>query len=276
MQGHLSDTQNIDQYITALRAYDAIVEEVHITELDVGETASGDTGEAKQAEFCNGFFRELINARAAGVNLTSVTWWGLTDDASWRKGANPLLYHGDLSAKPAYEAIQRAARGESYTAADSKSLRDASSLFYDFEPRTEDGKLLNQKPEELNITSRGSGHQSVLLFSKDENHTREAPIGRSLKISREESDATVRFDISRFIGNTIVVSLYAKTEDASVTLGATGDEDLVLTTGPSDKDWVQLTAIVGLDEGLSSAALYLETDGSADLYVDDVAVGVSP
>ena len=276
MQGHLDDTQNIDQYITALRAYDAIVDEVQITELDVKGSGSGEQAELKQAEFCNTFFRRLLEERVSGVNLTSVTWWGLTDDASWRRGANPLLYHKDLSAKPAYEAIRMAARGETYHASNDPALRDASSLFYDFEPQAEAGKLLTQTPADLGITSRGSGHQSVLAFSKDENHTRDAPIGRSLKVTREERDATVQWDISRFIGNTILVSLYVRTEDAEITLGATGDTDLILATASSAGDWVQLTACCRLDGGLGAASLWLETDGRADLYIDDIAVGVAP
>ena len=47
-------------------------------------------------------------------------------------------------------------------------------------------------------------------------------------------------------------------------------------TVPAEDGWVQVSAICRLDEGLSSAALYLETDGSADLYLDDIAVGVAP
>ena len=272
MQGHLDDTQNIDQYIKALEAYDAIVDEVQITELDVGETSAGEQGEQKQAEFVGTFFRRLLEERAAGINLTAVTWWGLTDDASWRKGANPLLYHGDLSAKPAYKALQLAARGETYDASDTSGVRDASPLFYDFEPRSEGGKLVNSEPVDMGINSRGSGHQAALEFVPDENHTEGAPIGRSLLVTREEGDATVRIDISRFIGNTIEVSLWVKTGDASVTLGAAGDTELALTTVSSNGDWMELTAACRLDEGLSSAALYLETDGSADMYIDDVSV----
>lgn len=272
MQGHLDDTQNIDQYIDAMRAYDAIVDEVQITELDVGETASGELAETKQAAFCNEFFRRLLEEHANGVHLTCVTWWGLTDDASWRKGANPLLYHHDLSEKPAYEALQMAFRGEVYDAANPISTRDATELLYDFEPRTEDGKLLSQEPEDLGLTSRGTGHQSVLRIVKGENHTENAPIGRSLRVTREEQDATVRLDISRFIGKTIRIRLFVKTADSEVTLGATGDSDLTLAAVPAGDDWTAIEAACRLNDGLSSAALWLETDGSTDLYIDDISI----
>ena len=276
MQGHLDDTQDIDAYLRALRAYDTIVDEVQVTELDVRGSGSGDQAELNQAEFCSEFFLGLLKERMSGVNLTSVTWWGLTDDASWRKGANPLLYRGDLTEKPAYRAIGMAALGQEFKASDLPTLRDATSLFCDFEPRTEDGKLINQMPADLGITSRGTGHQSALTFSKDENHTENAPIGRSLKVAREEKDATVQLDISRFIGNTILMSVYAKTADSAITLGVTGDSDLELVTVPAEDGWVQVSAICRLDEGLSAVTLYLETDGSSDLYLDDIAVCVAP
>ncbi|MCR5179160.1 MAG: endo-1,4-beta-xylanase [Lachnospiraceae bacterium] len=272
MQGHLDDTQNIDQYIRALHAYSEIVDEVHITELDVGETASGDFAEQKQAAFVNEFFRRLLKAKEEGAKLTSVTWWGLTDDASWRRGANPLLYHGDLSEKPAYEALQLAARGEEYDASNPPSLRDSSDMIFDFEPKMVDGTLTNHKPEDLGFYSRGSGHQSALRFVNDDNHTEGAPIGRCLKVTREESDATVRLDISRFIGETINISIWVKTADSAVTLGVSGDSDTVLSTTAQTGDWVEIKGACRLNEGLQSASLFIETDGNSDILVDDVYV----
>jgi len=68
------------------------------------------------------------------------------------------------------------------------------------------------------------------------------------------------------------VSLYVMTEDASVTLGVTGDSDTPLTTVSSGSDWTMLSSTFRLNEGLSAASLYVETDGSADLCIDDVRV----
>ncbi|MCR5094901.1 MAG: endo-1,4-beta-xylanase [Lachnospiraceae bacterium] len=274
MQGHLDDTQNIDQYIKALRAYDSIVSEVQITELDVGETGTGEMAETKQAAFCNAFFRALLEERRNGVNLTAVTWWGLTDDASWRRGANPLLFHGDLSAKPAYEALQMAHRGEIYDEENPPLTHDTTPLFYDFEPSVSSGMSVI-KPEDFGFTSRGSGHQAALSFANKVNHTPDAPIGRSLLVSRAERDATVRMDISRFIGETVTISMYVKTEDSRIVLGVTGDSSTVLASASSGPDWTLVEATCKLNEGLTSASVYLETDGSADIYIDDVAVHIA-
>ena len=80
MQGHLSDNNNINDYIKALNAYSEIVDEVHITELDVGCTHSGESRWYYQAKFYYDFFTALIEAKNNGAKLTSVTFWGLTDD----------------------------------------------------------------------------------------------------------------------------------------------------------------------------------------------------
>ncbi len=55
----------------------------------------------------------LIEANKEGGKVTCATVWGLTDDNSWIKGANPLLFNGDLSEKKAFDAIIYAVTGES-------------------------------------------------------------------------------------------------------------------------------------------------------------------
>ena len=39
-------------------------------------------------------------------------------------------------------------------------------------------------------------------------------------------------------------------------------------------DWVEVSAECTIPEDLNSANLYLETDGSADFYVDDIDISV--
>ena len=140
MQGHLDDTQNIEQYMTALEKYDAAVDEIHITELDVGCTGSDANAEFYQAKFYYDFFARLIEEVKGGVNLTSVTIWGLTDDASWRTDVNPLLFNGDLSKKPAFEAMVMAGKGEEFSLTAVKLAVNAKDMHVSFEPYVEDGK----------------------------------------------------------------------------------------------------------------------------------------
>ena len=91
-------------------------------------------------------------------------------------------------------------------------------------------------------------------------------------MTREESDATVRLDISRFIGETINISIWVRTADSAVTLGVSGDSDTVLSTTAQTGDWVEIEGACRLNEGLQSASLFIETDGNADILVDDVYV----
>ncbi len=114
MQGHLTDAQDIDEYMRALEKYSAAVDEVHITELDVGCSRTDETAWYYQAEFYYEFFAGLIEAVESGAKLTSVTVWGLTDDASWRADTNPLLFYGNLDRKPAFDAVVMAAKGEAF------------------------------------------------------------------------------------------------------------------------------------------------------------------
>ncbi|HQB37374.1 MAG TPA: endo-1,4-beta-xylanase, partial [Bacteroidales bacterium] len=34
-----------------------------------------------------------------------VTFWGLSDTRSWRRGQDPLLFDGELNPKPAFNAV---------------------------------------------------------------------------------------------------------------------------------------------------------------------------
>ena len=272
MQGHLDDTQNIDQYMKALERYDAAVGLVHITELDVGETASAGLAEYNQARFYYDFFSRLIEEAKKGVNLASVTFWGLTDDASWRRGANPLLFNADLSRKQAFEALVLAAGSEEFTLEASAEAVETGDLLIDFEPYKENGETKTVTPASAGFFSRGSGHQSALVLVPKINHTEGAPIGFSLRVQRKEADATVRLEIGQFIGKTVNITMFVKTEDSEVVLGLEGKEQTELVRAEAGEDWTELAVSCEVPEDWKSAQLYIETDGASDIYIDDVSI----
>ena len=274
MQGHLDDTQNLDQYVRALRRYDEAVHLVHITELDVGETASGSMAEPRQAEFYYDFFKALLQERRNGVNLTSVTFWGLTDDASWRKGANPLLLRGNLEKKPSFDAVLAAAKGEDFSAAVTGPSLSAGSKKIDFEPYKEGGTTVTVPPDSVGFYSRGSGHQSVLVLVHSENHTEGAALGFALRVQRNEQDAAVKQEINSWIGKQLHVQYYVKTADSEIRFGLEGGETKELLRTASDGDWTLLDAVFEVPAEWGSASLYVETDGSADIFIDDVLIEV--
>ena len=275
MQGHLDDTQNIDQYMKALEQYNDAIGLVHITELDVGETASGEKGEYNQAKFYYDFFSRLLEEKRSGVNLQSVTFWGLTDDASWRRGANPLLFRGDLETKPAFDALVQAVKGEAFSLAGKETGAAAISQHIDFEPYKENGTTVTVPPNSVGFYSRGTGHQSTLVLVNTENHTEDAVIGFAMRVQRSEQDATVKKELNEFLGASIDVTLYVKTADSEIVLGLEGAETQELLRVPSDGEWTELKASVKIPADWPSAALYLETDGAQDIFVDDISIDVA-
>lgn len=272
MQGHLSDTQDIDQYMRALQKYSAAVDVVHITELDVGCSRTDETAWYYQAEFYYKFFARLIEEVESGAKLTSVTVWGLTDDASWRVDANPLLFHGSLERKPAFDAVVMAAKGEAFDMTVADTLPEAGDLLIDFEPYVEAGKAKNIVLKEAGILGRGTGHQAVLEIEQKVNHTEGAPIGFALKVSRKEQDASMKFDVSRYAGKTITVTMHVKTEDKTIRMGLDTGSDAVLVESGSDTEWTKLSAVCAIPEDVRAAFIFVETDGAADFYVDDIAI----
>lgn len=272
MQGHLDSTQNIEQYVTALEAYDECIGNVHITELDVGINGKGEAAYSKQAKFFYDFFSALKDEADKGVGLNCVTFWGLTDDASWRRGADPLLFRADLSKKSAFDAVVAAGNGEEYAADESAGSVKEGDLLIDFEPDAgKVGGIVNL--EELGFTSRGTGHQSRLMLMSVENHTKNVSPGYALKVSRAEQDASVKLDLSGYAGKSLKIDVFVKTEDKNVSMGIEGDENAVICEAASNGDWTALEGTCIIPEG-AVVSLYIETDGSADMFIDDITVTV--
>lgn len=101
-----------DMIETAMTEYSKIQGlEIQFTEMDMHNTDNSEEGLKTQAERYQEFFRTITKADREGrANVTSVTFWGLTDDDTWLtsfKGETsyPLLFDGDDNRKPCYESI---------------------------------------------------------------------------------------------------------------------------------------------------------------------------
>ena len=405
MQGHLSDNNDIDEYMNALMDYSALVREVHITELDVKCTCSNKNAEYYQAVFYKRFFEELVKSKKEGSHLTSVTFWGLTDDNSWIRGANPLLFRGDLSPKKAYDALVFALSGESLGEPEEIEI-DLSDRFFDFE--TPEGNTEPVNPEALGFKMKGFGefelqnkvvhsgkyalanerrfggwsgisldisdfigqtvrisawvkspalavllktdpgeekdeigsadttsggwsllqarlkvpndvHSMVVYFTtREDAPDKFSPVyvddvevrligleegfeekqniasirgaghlpfisvvdseshnggGHSLFVTRQEKDATVKFNISSYIGRTVSFTAFVKTKDKQIRLGLDGAVPTKLAQVEAlEGEWTEISAVIELPDSLQTAEVYIETDGNADYYVDDIFV----
>lgn len=267
MQGHLSDNNNIDEYIAALKEYAALVEEVHITELDVKCTCLNKNQEYYQAVFYKDFFSALLKAKEEGANLTSVTFWGLTDDNSWIKGANPLLFRGDLTEKKAYDGVVFVMTGEDLGEPEKIEL-NLSDRVYDFE--TPEGAEA-VKPEELGFKMRGFGEieiQDRVVYSGKAALANEKRFGDWCGIS---------FDVSDFIGQTIAVRARVKSPALAVTLGMDGVAQEWASVDTTSGNWELLEGTFRIPNDVHSMLMNFgtketEQGKSSAIYVDDVEV----
>ncbi len=272
MQGHLDSTQNIGEYTRALEKYDECIGNVHITELDVGINGSGESAYYKQARFYYDFFTALMDEVDKGVGLSCITFWGLTDDASWRRGANPLLFRSDLSAKSAFDALVMAGNRDDFDIEAVGPGMSSADLYINFEPVDTDTGSNIVNLEQLGFTSRGTGHQSKLMLLTTENHTEGTTKGYALKVSRSENDASVKLDLSGFAGETVSGEVWVKTDDKHITAGLDGGgSPFVLAEADSAGEWTKLDFTVHIPDDWSPS-LYIETDGNADIYLDDISI----
>lgn len=268
MQGHLSDNNNIDEYIAALEEYAKLVSEVHITELDVKCTCTNRNAEYYQALFYRNLFERLLQAKREGNNLTAVTLWGLTDDNSWIRGANPLLYHADLSTKKAYDALIYAVQGGDLGQPE-KIILDLSDRHFDFEPKA-DGTPV--KPEELGFKMRGFGE--IELTDKVVHSGKYA-----LANEKRFGDwCGISLNVSDFIGQTIRVSGYVKSAAEAVNLTADlGNEyPLICTAKTADGEWSYMEGTYTIPSDVYAMFLNfsaVEPAGQNNaVYVDDMEI----
>ena len=82
---------------------------IEITELDVN--APPVNADYEQGVYFQKLFETVLALKAEGIDIDSVTIWGLTDAGSWRREQTPVVFRGDLSAKPAFQGIVNAKKG---------------------------------------------------------------------------------------------------------------------------------------------------------------------
>ena len=263
MQGHIGDTTNLDDFITALNMFSKAAGEVHITELDVARTGKDANADYYQAAYYQELFSRLIQAKKDGANLSCVTIWGLTDDNSWKKESNPLIFNGDLSKKLAFDGIVNAVKGgklpePAYIA------KDLSDRSFNFEAVTDADPTV----EQTGFFSRGD---SKLEVQKKEVHDGKNAL---LVTGRTASWNGASFDVSDFLGQTIEISAWVKCDDKTVKVSADidGKWPNIATTTTGDGQWHKIYGTYQLPDDMTALSLYFESEGTKDIYVDDVEV----
>ena len=267
MQGHLSDNNDLDEYMKALYEYGKLVSEVQITELDVKCTCTNANQEYFQAVFYKDLFERLIKAKKDGINVTVVTFWGLTDDNSWIRGANPLLFRKDLSCKRSYDALVYAVNGGDLGEPE-KILCNLSDRLYDF-PALENGDAPD--PEAFGFKFRGFGEMKL---QSETVHSGKWAIGNERRFG---DWCGITFDASDYIGQTIEIGAWVLTAAAEVMITADfGGEFTSVASAAGTGEWMHIGGQVKIPADLHSAILLFqvkEAEGTiSPLFVDDVTV----
>lgn len=123
IQGHWHLNTNLADVEKAIEDYASLGLKVSITELDVTATGSNSGAMSvnggdrkipaenyeKQAEVYRKLF-EIFNRHADVIDR--VTFWGLSDTRSWRRGQDALLFDGQLNAKPSFNAVIEASKSK--------------------------------------------------------------------------------------------------------------------------------------------------------------------
>lgn len=106
-QAHLYTGDSIFKYMKTLEAFSATGLDVQITEIDVSlgtwQNILQPTDENLRVQ--GQYYYELVNSiiegnKAGTTNVSGITFWGVSDGASWRRDRSPLLF--DLDFKPKY------------------------------------------------------------------------------------------------------------------------------------------------------------------------------
>lgn len=105
MQGHYHLNTNPENVKNSLEKFTSLGVEVGITELDIRAGDHHILSETESNQQAYLYARLFQIYKEYAEHISRVTFWGLDDSSSWRAEENPLLFDGDLQAKPAYYAI---------------------------------------------------------------------------------------------------------------------------------------------------------------------------
>ncbi len=104
MQSHLgTGFPSVDYYTTALKSFVNAGFEVQITEMDITNKGDDDL-----SNYAYNLYKNINAVKKSGGKITSVTWWGLSDQTTWISNAAPLLFYTPSSTKPAYQKVLQA------------------------------------------------------------------------------------------------------------------------------------------------------------------------
>ena len=260
MQSHIGAGLMPDTYVGAMNKYaEELNVKIHVTEMDV---TAPDSPNAMydQGTYMKKLFEALIEAKKAGTPIECVTFWGLTDEMSWKSADKPLLFYGDISPKPAFEGVVCAAKGGDIT-----KPADYVEVKKDFTPIKED-----YEDQKYIGKPRASSTQKIVGDAFEGDYCMENSGGTA------EWDG-YSIDISRFIGQKIKFSFAVKTQGPMVCL--TGDIEgtwpHLIEVDTSSGEWIEASGEWVVPDGMTTLSVYFETTDMSSFCLDNVLIEVA-
>lgn len=284
LQGHLSDDteSTITRFVDAIKEYSEVVNNIHITEFDVKAMGTNINREYEHGIYCKKLFEQLIDLKKKGVNITSVTVWGLTDDKACFYNNNPLLFHSDLTPKLSLVGIMSALTGDTLPSPQ-RIEKCVDNQIIDFEHSGE----LNLQPSDFGCYSFGFADfrltDSVVYNGK-----------YSLAFeNRQGLWGGVLVDVSKYKGSVITVGAWVKC-DANIKLtifesleGTENSEKLAKNIAPTgtwtycentfdlrNLDGTISLVFMPMDIELDKDCPTGESIYTSSVYIDDISINV--
>ena len=271
MQSHITISDApVDKYADCIRKYvDELGVTIHVTELDVNAPAFN--ADYEQGLYYQALFETLLALKDEGIDIESVTIWGLTDAGSWRREQTPVLFRGDLSAKLAFDGVVNAKKGGVIPKPDDyvEPPKEDDPIDENYEDGTFSGG--NRAGVAMSVVSKDAYEGDKCLFVSGATQTWDG----------------YTIDVSRFIGKKIKYSFAIKTTADQVSFTAdindlwphiedidTSSGEWILVEGILDmttNKWVTPAGEYDIPDGMTTLKLYWETtEVTDDYYLDAV------
>lgn len=265
MQGHLGVSYtDAEKYVACGKYFSDLGYDVQITELDIQE--DGDA--AKQSQLFYDLFKGWAEAVKEGYSFSNITFWGLSDDLSWKRANNPLIFKGtndNLQPKDSFYALVELGNELKY-----------GSIRIDFE----DQDLHGAQPREF-----GETVQIAENPNKSGINTSEYVVQVTDRNVTTDPYAGVKLDISEFIGKRINVTAkvyatggsgwFAPRVNANIEqiAGGASQYATIVQSANQTGTWLEVSGSFDVPKYLDEAWLYFETtSGTNDFYVDDLKI----
>ena len=268
MQGHLGVSYtDAEKYVACGKYFSDLGYDVQITELDIEvKDNDGSPNPAKQSQLFYDLFKGWAEAVKENYNFSNITFWGLSDDLSWKKANSPLIFKGtndNLQPKDSFYALVELGNELKY-----------GSIRIDFE----DQKLHGAQAREFGETVKIAANPDKSGINTSDYVVQVTNRG----VGTTDPYAGVKFDISEFIDKRITVTakvymsgdINAQVKANIEQIAGGASQYATIVSSPDGKGtWYEITGTFDVPSYLDKAWLYFETSRTTnDFYVDDVKI----